>query len=152
MSNLQIAGTIFEVTSVYEAGHTLTENEAKALDQTRRENIRNNRAKFVKEAVEAGTDFEDIQAQVTAYADGYEFGAVTRGTAMDPVEKLALTLARKEIRKTLKDSGVADNPEYDKDWIAEKAVEVIETQPYFMEEAGRQIEAKQEAAKLELSL
>ena len=47
---ITIQGVEFTVASPYAEGHTITEAEAKALNQVRAENIRNNCAGLVKAA------------------------------------------------------------------------------------------------------
>ena len=42
MKTISISGQAFDVSTPYAAGHTLTEAEAKVLNQTRAENIGNN--------------------------------------------------------------------------------------------------------------
>ena len=99
---ITIADKPFTVIQPYEAGHVVTEAEAKALNQTRSENIRNNMASKVKAAY-AGTakegepTAETIVAFVAAYDEAYVFtlasvGGGTRKT--DPIEVEALKIAR----------------------------------------------------------
>jgi hypothetical protein len=99
---ITIAGVAFEVLQPYAAGHTVTEAEAKALNQVRAENIRNNCASKVKAATE-GTAKEgeptaaNIAEYVQAYDAGYEFTLASVGggkRATDPVEVEALRIAR----------------------------------------------------------
>jgi hypothetical protein len=103
MQEVTIAGEVFKVAPRYEAGHVLLENEAGALNQTFFENIRNNMAKAVQEAKDAGAFDQDImQDRITAYADEYEFGARRGpGAPKDPVMAEALKLAKKAISKAL---------------------------------------------------
>ena len=49
---ITIAGQTFAVLQPYAEGHTITEAEAKALNQVRAENVRNNMAGKVKAAAE----------------------------------------------------------------------------------------------------
>lgn len=111
---ITIQGLNFDVTAPYEAGHTVTEAEAKALNQTRAENIRNNFAKRVKDAKEKHGEelpqdvVNELNAAVSEYDAAYEFtlanaGGGTRVT--DPVEREALNLARGAIRAKAKQEG-----------------------------------------------
>jgi hypothetical protein len=88
-----IMGLRFNVRAPYSAGHICTEGEARALNQTRTENIRNNLAAKAKNG---GL----TQADVDAYADLYVFGERTVGLlARDPIEAEALEMARRLARK-----------------------------------------------------
>jgi hypothetical protein len=88
-----IAGLTFKVSSPYSAGHVCTEGEARALNQTRVENIRNNLAIKAK-------DRTLTQADVEAYAASYVFGERSGGSrSHDPVEAEALEIARRLVRK-----------------------------------------------------
>lgn len=75
MTTITISGKKFEVSVPYKAGHTLTISEAAVLNQTYRENVRNNLAKMVKAYLADGKSHESIQEQVDLYTKTYEFGA-----------------------------------------------------------------------------
>lgn len=95
--NVTIAGNQFTVMERYEEGHELTAGEASALNQTLRENVRNNLAK--KENL--------TQADVDEYANEYQFGVRTPGTGRtsDPVMTEFMRLARAKIKDSLKAKG-----------------------------------------------
>lgn len=143
--DITIAGKTFSVPAPYAAGHVLTTNEAASLNQTFAENIRNNKAKFVKEAVEAGTfDQSVFQGQVDDYSASYEFGVRTGGggRTSDPVMAEALDIARDMVRKaivkkglTLKDYPAAKITELAKANIA-KNPEILATAKARVEEAA----------------
>jgi hypothetical protein len=103
MQEITISGEVFKVDPPFTEGHVLTENQAAALNQTFCENIRNNMASQVKEAIEKNDFDQDIfQDKVTQYASGYEFGARRgAGAPKDPVRNEALKLAKKAISKAL---------------------------------------------------
>lgn len=99
---ITIAGQTFTVLQPYAAGHTITEAEAKALNQVRAENVRNNMASKVKAAAE-GTAKEgeptadNIVAFVTEYDASYVFTLASVGggkRSTDPIEVEALRIAR----------------------------------------------------------
>lgn len=94
---LSIAGSAFTVMERYEEGHELTAGEASALNQTLRENVRNNLAK--KEGL--------TQEQVDAYATEYQFGVRTTGAGRtsDPVMAEYMRLAKDKIKQMLKAKG-----------------------------------------------
>lgn len=99
---ITIAGQTFPVSQPYLAGHAITEAEAKALNQVRAENVRNNTASKVKAAVE-GTAKEGeptadtIAAYVAEYDAAYVFTLASVGggrKSSDPTEVEALKIAR----------------------------------------------------------
>lgn len=113
MKTITIAGIQFTVPQPYAAGHTVTEGEAAALNQTFAENIRNNMAKKVK-------DGSADQAAITEYAAGYTFtvagvGASTSARVTDPVEREARRLAKVYITGVLKERGTTIKKYYGDD-------------------------------------
>ena len=128
-----IQGESFAVSLPYSEGHTLTAVEAKVLNQTRCENIRNNQAKGIKEAQAAGTyDHKATTKLVNQYDADYTFAMPGAGTArrsMDPIEKEARAIARqmlvgklKEANRKLKDLDKAKVAEVIEKWSALDAV------------------------------
>ena len=131
---ITIQGVVFEVTQPYVEGHVVTEAEAKALNQTRSENVRNNMAKAVKDANTAageGNPLSDdvltsLGQAVAEYDAAYVFTLASVGggrKSRDPVEVEANKIARAAIMGKLKEMGkkVAD---VDKDALAAKVAEV----------------------------
>lgn len=112
---ITIQGLNFDVTAPYGEGHQITEAEAKALNQVRAENIRNNFAKRIKDAKEKHGDelpqevVQELTAAVAEYDASYEFTLANTGNGAarvtDPVEREALSLARGAIRAKAKESG-----------------------------------------------
>ena len=92
-----IAGSPFKVLERYEEGHELTAGEASALNQTMRENIRNNLASLAKEG-------KLTQDEVDKYATEYQFGVRTGGggRTTDPVMSEFMRLAKAQIKAALK--------------------------------------------------
>lgn len=93
-----IQGQLFDLDDPYAEGHTCSAMEAKALNQTRAENIRNNFAGEVKKLqgdADALTEAQvaQLQAQLNEYASKYEF-SVGAGRVTDPVEKEAKRIAK----------------------------------------------------------
>lgn len=96
---LTIASRAFTVKPRYAAGHTLSEAEAVALNQTFFENLRNNFAKQAKD----GAD----QAKFDEYAKAYAFGVRSvGGGSRDPIHAEALNLAREAIKNQLQSKGI----------------------------------------------
>ncbi len=109
MTQIKIAGQMFEAPDRYTEGHTLTEREANVLNQTLHENLRNNFSKRVKDA---GDDQEKIAAlagEFAEYASSYEFGVRIAGgggaARRDPVETEARKLARAAINEAIAAKG-----------------------------------------------
>lgn len=105
-----IHGEKFEFATPYAAGHVLTEAEAKHLNQTRIENVRNNVAKAVKEAIDAGdpAKLDEVRGKVSAYDSEYTFtltGAGAPRQTLDPVEKEARKLAIEYVKAKLAEKG-----------------------------------------------
>ncbi len=107
MAQLTIKGQIFDIADdpSIAPGVPLTEGMAATLQQTRRENIRNNMAKKVEEALNGSGDlapgkYEELQKLVAEYADKYEFGVRQPGSprVTDPVEKEA----RRDVSEAIK--------------------------------------------------
>lgn len=111
---ITIQGLEFEVNQPYAEGHILTAAEAKALNQVRAENIRNNTARKIEAAkAEAGGDLTQqaitaLAAEVAAYDAQYDFTLATGGGSprvTDPVEREALSIARTLVRAQAKKEG-----------------------------------------------
>lgn len=129
-TDITIQGKTFNIPQPYTEGHPLTANEASALNQTFAENIRNNTAKWITDAVEKNTfDQEDLQSKIADYADNYEFGIRVGGRGGDPVATAALDIAKTSVRKALKRDGhkLADYKSAD---ISEKARKVLSDPRY----------------------
>jgi len=148
---ITIQGQVFRVPVRYSAGHTLTEGEASALNQTLHENLRNNFAKKVVEGTEAGLTMETMQQQLDDYASDYQFGVRTGGGGFrgDPVMTLALNTAREMIRNVIKTKKLNED-----DWpasrISQAAKALLDSQGEdgkIITMARKTIEAEREAAK-----
>lgn len=104
---IMIQGLKFTATTPYEAGHQLTEVEAKVLNQTRLENLRNNFASTVKAANEGGEGAptaDDLPRLFAEYDGKYTFAMPSTGGGarkLDPVEREARALAIEIIRDNL---------------------------------------------------
>lgn len=158
---INVGGHALEVRQPYAAGHVLTENEARTLNQTFLENVRNNTAgklksaetAWAKDAANAGKPFpghtQETLDSLKAYADTYEFGAVAaRSEPVDPIEKEAFKIAREAIRTALADNKKEDGtpaPIKVKDLPEgkfEEMVEAVAAQPDIVKEAKRRVTAK----------
>jgi len=108
---MSIEGLTFEVSAPYAEGHTVTEAEAKALNQMRKENIGNNVRKAIKDLKGDAESFTDEQAaeaaNIVAEKDAsYEFTlSAARGSSKDPLEVMATRLAREYVNGQIQAKG-----------------------------------------------
>lgn len=150
-----INGLAFEISVPYEAGHIVTEAEAKALNQTRAENIGNNLRKKITEMQEAGEPFETIAALVAEADANYIFTLANVSTArkLDPYEKEAVKIARELIKEHLAASGkkltVAPEGYTQEEWEdkIEGEVERISTSEAVMKAAKKNVDARKKTAE-----
>lgn len=154
MEQITIAGKIFNAPIRYEEGHELSAGEASALNQTYHENLRNNFAKRVKEADEAGAfDEAAMQTEFDAYAEQYQFGVRSAGggVSRDPVMQAAMNMAKTQIRAAVKKK--YGKVTVDAAVITEKAKQLLASpkgQP-IMELARQRVAEEQSAAADDLS-
>lgn len=149
MEQITIAGKVFSAPVRYEEGHELNANEAAALNQTYHENLRNNFAKRVKDAIEAGSfDEEAFQTEFDAYAQAYEFGVRTGGGGVtrDPVMSEALNIARGKIKAALKKKSQSATAAA----ITEAAKRLVAKNPALLELARQRVAEAQAAASDDL--
>lgn len=167
MDSITIQGHDFNVDAPYAEGHVLKANEAKALNQTRAENLRNNFASAVKAKIKEvlGKDKveEDeqlpadvlaaLQAEFDKYAAEYEFNVRTGSTATprDPVKAEAIKMARKAIRDAIK-AGGEDPKSYDDDSLEAAAAELLDSDSAFMEAAQAIVAQRQSVAGKKIAL
>lgn len=160
---MTINGVTVEVSQPYEAGHPITEAEAKALNQVRAENIGNNTRKSIKEMLEAaGGDATAIQADVqeliSKYDAEYEFTLASVGggssSRLDPLTKECRSIARNFIVGKLKEQGISQ-----KDYLAangenaikDKVVELAE-HPKIVEAAKKALAEREAMSGIELAV
>lgn len=112
-----IQGVEFQAPVPYAAGHVLTEHEARHLNQTYHENVRNNFAKTVKAAQNGDGSVDELPAKFDEYISTYTLDsarAVGTGTrSLDPIEREARALAKALIRDKLAATGRSINPPKD---------------------------------------
>jgi hypothetical protein len=147
---MTVQGVVVEVSQPYEAGHKITEAEAKALNQVRAENIGNNMRKQIKDALdEADGDVSavqaDIQSKVTEYDASYEFTLASVGggsTRLDPLTKECRAIARNFIAGKLKEQGVSQ-----KDYLAANGENAIKDKIIELADHPKIVEAAKAALK-----
>lgn len=160
--SITIQGLEFPVATPYSAGHVVTEAEAKALNQVRLENIRNNTAaaiaklkdekgvkdaegKFVELPAEA---MAEATALVAEYDAGYVFTLASVGSGKrvtDPIEAEAKKLAKAAIKAKLAGEGRSLNS-VDSEKLAAAIAKVAESEA-IQKEARRIVKARAESAK-----
>jgi hypothetical protein len=148
MEQITIAGKIFNAPLRYEEGHELTAGEASALNQTFHENLRNNFAKKVKDAIESGAfDQDAFQSEFSSYADTYEFGVRSGGgVRSDPVMKEAMNIARGKLQERMRQKGIKAEASA----VTEAAKKLIVKNPEIMELARQRVAEAQAAAAEDL--
>jgi hypothetical protein len=151
---ITIAGHVHTVPHPYHEGYVLTANEAKALNQTFGENLRNNLASKLKELLEAGNyEPASFQATVDEYAKTYEFGhrssGGARGPRLDPVAKEALDLAKAKLTEALRKKGKSPSDISAADFTS-LAKQILEKHPALMELARERVAAVKSVADIEI--
>lgn len=151
MSTITIAGRSFSVEPRYAEGHTLTANEAAALNQTYFENLRNNFAGKMKG--DTPIPEAELDSKFAEYASSYNFGVRTGGGggSRDPIEVEAMSLARDAIKKGIQNLFAAGKStkkvgDYSAKAISEAAAKLIEQNPAFREKAKERVAQMQEVA------
>lgn len=109
MAELEIGNIVFEVEDNYNEGDTLSAAEATALNGLRRENLRNNFRKAVKDAGDEPTaeQIDELKLKFTAYAEGYEFAGKRQAkTPKDPVAAKAFQIATSVVKQALRKKNI----------------------------------------------
>ena len=163
MSNtktITVQGVKVDVSLPYSAGHAINEAEAKSLNQTRAENIANNKRKEIKDMLEVeGATEESVQGEAQAivadYDKTYEFTLASVGggsSRLDPVEKEALSIARAWISGELKKKGMTQKEylaENGEDAIKNKTAELAE-RPEVIAAAKKNLKARENLTEMSL--
>lgn len=109
MPKMTVRGVSVEIDEPYNEGHVCTNGEADALNQTRKENVRNNvvsSADRIEEKESRKLSEAEIQKMVTDYAADYQFG-VRQSVTRDPVEAEAMDAARGIVRDAIRKKGLS---------------------------------------------
>lgn len=152
---ITIKGLQFVVPAPYTEGHVLKANEASVLNQTLAENLRNNFAGTVADEIEKvgspdKVDLNALQAALDAYVVEYDFGVRRAGAGggqpkLEPRVRIARDLAKAKVREQIRKAGHKVTA-FSAEKIADLAMSLVEKNPFFLEEADRQIKAQQAAA------
>lgn len=156
--SITVQGLTVNAPAPYTEGHTINENEAKALNQVFAENLRNNFAAQIKKAKkEKGIDespkvpvpdalASELVAKFTDYAQSYAFAAKRQAVHVDPVTREARKIAKSLLDAHLAKNGV-DKKNLAEGRYDELVAEVIAKYPdKTTGEAKRRIAAAQEVA------
>lgn len=101
---VNILGEKFSVADKYVGGMTINADEAAALNQTRRENIRNNAAKFIRQMRDGELTEETCRDEVLRVIRTYQFGgAHLRREKLSAVEREARDIATRSVRAQLRE-------------------------------------------------
>lgn len=170
-----IQGTQLVVPQPFNTGHVVTENEAAALNQLLKENLRNNFASKVKatllEAYRASSGVADaktfpddyelteeqldaLQTELDEYIASYEFGVrQSRGdsTSKTPLEKEMRKVASSKLRAALKGAGQKISDIGGEDAFDIAVQTLMDTKPEIRAEAERRLAATQEVAGINLA-
>ena len=150
-----INGLKFEISQPYVEGHVCTAAEARALNQTRSENIGNNARAKIKEMLDKSTSEAEIAAYVNELDSGYVFtlAGVSAARKLDPVEREAIKLAKELLKEHLATTGrkltVAPDGQTKEEWddlIAEQ-VDKIAQNDEVLKAAKKNVEAKSKQAE-----
>lgn len=159
-TKIKVQGLIFEASKPYAEGYVLNALEAKTLNQTRDENLRNNFAKTVKDLLAGiakdtpeGTtprelsveEISDLQTKFAAYDASYSFAERRAAAPVDPIEKIAHGLAWEHIKAKLKEKNYdikTVTPEKKEELIAS----LLAKDSAILEEAKRRVESSKNIA------
>lgn len=164
---ISILDVDFDVSMPYEAGHQITEAEAKVLNQTRRENLGNNMRAKVKaylEGAEGALTLEQLQEAFAKADSEYVFTLASASAAVKytPEEREARKIARDYVKQQLaaQDPPVkigekpADFEGTDEDWenAIEAEVDRISQVAEVVKMAKDIVKARSKASNLQLTL
>lgn len=146
----------YSIALPYEEGHVVSANEANALNQLLKENVRNNiaaknkaRIEYKNEAGEVDPQEVYTQEEFDAYVSGYEFGVRPASSSVkyDSVTKVA----RKNIENALLKKLNITKKAIDADTLDAKVTEIFEAKKeVYLEKARVYIAAMEAAADVSL--
>lgn len=132
-------GKSFTVPRRYEEGHTLSTEEANALNGLLTENIRNNFSKTLEKMISDGKTDEEINAAFAAYAEGYAFaGRRSTRAPVDPVQREAEKIATAKLDEALRKMGKSRKNLAD--GVFDKHVTELASKQEIQDEAKRRVE------------
>ena len=154
---ISIGGHDFDVVTPYAEGHSINAAEAKALNQTRAENVANNWRKRVKEAGEDKPALAKVRKEFADYDAGYVFTLAAAGgsrSSMTPLEKECRKVARAWLVNELKKNKItikAYTETHDTDYVKTKVAEIAEV-PAIKELAAQNLKDAEKLAQKQLDV
>lgn len=150
-----ISGLTFDLTVPYSEGHVVNAAEAKALNQTRLENIGNNVRKKLQEFVDEGKSPADIAAYVSEVDANYVFTLSSGGSrsSLDPYEREAIRIAKELVKAHLAKTGrkltVAPEGVTEDEWESkiQDQIDTISTSEQVVKAAKKAVDAKRKQAE-----
>jgi hypothetical protein len=135
MSEITIQGLKVPLEDKYAPGHQIDLGEARALNQLRRENLRNNFGPRVKAAVSAAVPEEALQDMFKEYAQAYSFSTNPgERNAMSKLEYHQRALAKEALGAIMKRKGLSMD-EMSPDHLEVAIATLIRERPSIREEA-----------------
>lgn len=136
---VKIQGVYVDVSQPYEAGHAITEAEAKALNQVRAENIGNNTRAAIKALVDEHNGETEGAVQTAAQKlvaerdASYEFTMASAGgtTRLDPLTKECRAIAKSFIISKIKEADMTQKQYLEKNGenaIKDKVIELADNE------------------------
>jgi hypothetical protein len=152
MTTFTVNDQTFDVQDIYEAGHTLNEFEAAALNEVRASKIASAWGQRIRQAAKKGREFDGSQAALEQYAAAYQLGNMPRGPvgkgAKDPVAAEAKRVATEMLRAHIKAQGAKPSAVANFDQL----VEELAAREDIVARARERVEAAKSIAIGELSL
>ena len=145
-----VAGHAVTIPAPFAEGHVCTAAEARALNQTLAENVRNNVSRQIADTATV----ESVQHSINEYVAKYEFGVRSGGgggRTVDPVEREALRLATEAVRTALRKKGINLKDVAQAD-ISARAKQAVQNMPQFRAEAKKNVDRQNKLAADELDL
>ena len=106
IDQMTVAGIVFDIPALYVPGYMLSESEAEAFEQVRKDRLRNNLKPKVEKRLAAGEAAEEIQDDLRGYIENYRLGTRNgMGPVRDPVMVEALHMAKQDLIKELMKKG-----------------------------------------------
>ena len=93
---INISGNAVTISAPYVVGQTINAAEARALNQTRAENIGNNFRKAIKEAADEAA-LSKVLAELAEYDTKYNFSMTIARAPADPIEAEAERIAKEYV-------------------------------------------------------
>lgn len=136
-----ISGVTFHAPLKYSEGHTITANEAAALNSLFHSDLQRSFKKRVEGAKGEtgqihGDKLTELKEEFKKLISSHDFSPKTPGNSFDPIEREAIKLAIPAVRKGLVKKGF-DPGNFTQAQIEKMALDILPRYPKFREEAMR---------------